>query len=89
MTRVLLSKIMGDDAKMSYVYDDYVFHYIVQDGITVLCLADEQQKRRVPFLFLTDIKDRFTSTYGDRAKSAIAFAMNTEFSRVLQDRMGA
>ena len=87
MTRVLLGKITGDDAKMSYVYDDYVFHYMVQDGITYLCLADEQQKRRIPFLFLSDIKERFTSTYGDRAKTAIAFAMNTEFARVLSDRM--
>ena len=73
---------------MSYVYDDFVFHYIVADGITILCLADEQQKRRIPFLFLTDIKERFATSYGDRAKTAIAFAMNTEFSRVLKDRMG-
>lgn len=27
------------------------------------------------------------STYGDRAQTAIAFAMNAEFARVLQDRM--
>jgi vesicle-associated membrane protein 7 len=32
---------------MSYIYDDYVFHYMVDDGLTYLCLADEQQKRRV------------------------------------------
>ena len=37
---------------MSYIYDDYVFHYMVDDGLTYLCLADEQQKRRIPFLFL-------------------------------------
>jgi hypothetical protein len=65
----------------------YVFHYQVADGIIYLCLADEQQARRLPFLFLADIKDRFTAQYGDRAKTAIAFAMNTEFSRVLSDRM--
>jgi hypothetical protein len=65
----------------------FVFHYVVEGGITYLCLADEQQKRRIPFLFLQDIKERFVSTYGDRAKTAIAFAMNTEFSRVLSDRM--
>lgn len=55
--------------------------------MTYLCLADEKQKRRIPFLFLAEVKDRFRATYGDRAKTAIAFAMNTEFARVLSDRM--
>jgi hypothetical protein len=132
VTRVLLGKIGPEDAKMSYVYDSYVFHYMVEDGITYLCLADEQQKRRIPFLFLQDVKERcvwlpqacllfvaagggalerrlvlaarttrsqaipvtkarppplprlrrFTSQYGDRIKTAISFAMNSEFSRV-------
>ena len=60
----------------------YVFHYMVEDGITYLCLADEQQKRRIPFLFLQDIKEKFCAQYGDRIKTAISFAMNTEFARV-------
>ena len=64
-----------------------MFHYEVQDGITYLCLADEQQKRRIPFLFLQDVRDKFVGQYGDRAKTAIAFAMNSEFSRVLAERM--
>lgn len=65
----------------------YVFHYIVEDGITYLCLADEQQKRRLPFQFLADIKDKFKSMYGDRAKTAITLAMNAEFARLLAERM--
>lgn len=87
VTRVLLGKIGPEDAKMSYAYDNYTFHYMVDDGITYLCLADEQQKRRIPFLFLQDVKERFVSQYGDRIKTAISFAMNSEFSRVLSDRM--
>ncbi len=65
----------------------YVFHYVVERGITYLCLADEKQKRRIPFLFLEDVKGRFQQTYGDRAATAIAFAMNAEFARVLQERL--
>lgn len=72
---------------MSYVYDNYVFHYIVDRGITYLCLADEKQKRRIPFSFLDDVRAKFQAAYGDRAATAIAFAMNGEFARVLQDRM--
>ena len=65
----------------------FVFHYMVKDGITYLCLADEQQKRRIPFLFLQDIMEKFTTAYGDRVKTAIAFAMNQDFSRTIEDRM--
>ena len=29
-----------------------MFHYIVENGVTYLCMADEQSRRRVPFAFL-------------------------------------
>lgn len=65
----------------------HIFHYIVDDGITYLCMADEEFGRRIPFAFLEDIKNRFRATYGDRGKAAHAYAMNTDFSRVLQNQM--
>lgn len=34
----------------------HIFHYIVEDQITYLCMADDDLKRRVPFLFLEDMK---------------------------------
>ena len=66
----------------------FVFHYVVEKGITYLCLGDEKNKRRIPFLYLDDIKAKFQAAYGDRANTAIAFAMNSEFSRVLEERIG-
>mmetsp|Transcript_15283 Transcript_15283/g.20159 ORF Transcript_15283/g.20159 Transcript_15283/m.20159 type:complete len:216 (+) Transcript_15283:118-765(+) len=87
ITRVLLGKIPETDSKMSYVYDKYVFHYLVSEGLTYLCMADDNTKRRLPFAFLEDIKNRFQATYGDRAQSAIAFAMNEDFGRTLQKQM--
>lgn len=36
----------------------YVFHYIVEDRITYLCMSDDQNKRRIPFAFLEDVKTR-------------------------------
>ncbi len=67
----------------------YIFNILVDDGITYLCLTDEEdkRKRRVAFAFLEDIKDRFRRDYGDRVHTAVAFAMNTEFQSVLEDRM--
>ena len=73
--------------KMSYVYDRHIFHYIVEDGLVFMTMADEEFGRRVPFSFLADIKNRFKSSYGDRAKTALAYGMNEDFSRVLEKQM--
>eukprot|EP00903_Cladosiphon_okamuranus_P019703 g18106.t1 len=87
ITRVLLGKIAPEDGKMSYVYDQHVFHYRVDDGLTFLCMADEDSRRRIPFAFLQEIKNRFQATYGDRGATAAAFAMNEDFSRTLENQM--
>lgn len=91
ITRLLLGKIPRDqDGKRSYVYDAHVFHYLVSDGLTYLCMTDDpqQQRFRAPFAYLDDIQTRFLSMYGrERAQTAFAFAMNEEFSRILQRQM--
>jgi len=87
VSRVLLKKIPEQDNKCSYIYDKYVFHYQVSDGLTYLCMSDQDFSRPLAFQFLNDIKDRFQATYGDRAKTAIAFAFNADFARVLQAQM--
>eukprot|EP00808_Paulinella_micropora_P031456 g62300.t1 len=87
VTRVLLKKIPDQDGKLSYIYDKFVFHYMVSDGLTYLCMADQQFPRLVAFQFLEDIRTRFKATYGDRGKTAIAFAFNSDFQRVLQQQM--
>merc|ERR1711991_112979 len=50
-------------------------------------MADESFKRRVPFAFLDDVKERWFATYGDRGASAIAFAMNEDFGRTLKKQV--
>ena len=87
ITRVLLGKIPPEDGKMSYVYDQYVFHYVVEKQLTFLCMADESFKRRVPFAFLDDVKERWFATYGERGSTAIAFAMNEDFGRTLKKQV--
>mmetsp|Transcript_2908 Transcript_2908/g.3044 ORF Transcript_2908/g.3044 Transcript_2908/m.3044 type:complete len:217 (-) Transcript_2908:92-742(-) len=88
VTRVLLGKISeNQDGKMSYVYDNHVFHYIVENRITYLCMCDETEKRRIPFAFLADMKQLFNEQYGEQAHTAIAFAFNAEFSPILMQRM--
>ncbi|KAF8393155.1 hypothetical protein HHK36_021396 [Tetracentron sinense] len=42
---------------------------------------------RIPFAFLEDIHQRFVKAYGRAVHSALAYAMNDEFSRVLSQQM--
>lgn len=73
---------------MSYVYDQYVFHYVVSGGICYLCMSDELNKHRIPYAFLNDIQEQFLKKYGtEKPQKAIAFAMNEAFSPILKARM--
>ncbi|TYZ60024.1 hypothetical protein PybrP1_006599 [[Pythium] brassicae (nom. inval.)] len=88
VTRVLLAKIPSHDGRMSYVYDKHVFHYLVEDQLIYLCMADNDDlKRRVPFMFLENMKTQFKAQYGDRGQTAIAFAMNADFQHVIRRQM--
>lgn len=88
VTRVLLAKIPTQDGKMSYVYDSYMFHYVVEGGVCFLCMSDELNKHRIPYAFLNDMKELFFTKYGrEDPLQAIAFAYNEDFSKVIQERM--
>jgi len=88
VARKILEKIPTTaNSKMSYVYERHIFHYVVDDQLIYLCMADEEFGRRIPFAFLEDMKSRFKSTYAERGKSALAFAMNEDFARVMKNLM--
>jgi len=65
----------------------YVYHYIVEDGTTYLCMADEGFGRAVPFKFLEDMKTRFKQSFGDRARTAHAYAFNNDFQQIIHKLM--
>mmetsp|Transcript_19667 Transcript_19667/g.62553 ORF Transcript_19667/g.62553 Transcript_19667/m.62553 type:complete len:181 (+) Transcript_19667:239-781(+) len=65
----------------------HLFHIVVNGGMIYLCMADEAFGRRIPFSFLEEVQGRFMTTYGDAAKTALAYAYNTEFARVLHQQM--
>ncbi|KAJ4458311.1 putative Vesicle-associated membrane protein 7B [Paratrimastix pyriformis] len=86
ITRRILTKIPPQNNKMSYVYDKFTFHYIVDNGIIYMCMCDMQFERRIAFGFLEAIRQRFISAYGDQAKTALAYAMK-DFSTELSKQM--
>jgi hypothetical protein len=87
VTRVLLSKIPEHDSRMSYVYDKHVFHYIVDQGITFLCMSDEGTRRRITFAFLEDIKKAWRDRFQSVEQTAIPFSLNDIFSPTLKQKM--
>ena len=61
VTRILLGKIPQESAKMSYVYDSYTFHYMIQKGLTYMVMADKDFGRRVPFAFIDEVSRQYST----------------------------
>lgn len=59
----------------------------VEGGITYLCMSSEMVKRRVPFAFLDDIRQRFRQQFGEAIHTAMPFELNESFSPVLRSRI--
>lgn len=89
IARQLLEKIPNGNtsSNASYSHDRFIFHIKINDGLTVVCMADDAYGRRIPFAFLEDIHQRFVKTYGRAIHSASAYAMNDEFSRILSQQL--
>lgn len=86
ITRVLLKKIpVGEDGKMNYVYDQYLFYYQVKNGLTVLCMTekDSQCSKVTAFGFLTAAEAEFLKIYSGRWQKASAYVYNNDFKSVL------
>lgn len=87
ITEQVLAQIGPDDSKMTYSHGSFLFHYILQDRIIYLCISDDEFERSRAFLFLNEIKKKFQNTFGAHAYSALPYAMNMEFSKILAGQM--
>ena len=87
VARRILERLPPGDSRQSYTQDRHLFHILSEEGLTFLCMADEGMGRRVPFAFLEEVRGRFTQAYGSAALTALAYAYNTEFSRILHQHM--
>lgn len=52
-----------------------------------MCITDDEFERSRAFIFLSEIKKKFLATYGLTAATALPYAMNTDFARVLSSEM--
>ncbi|XP_033210638.1 vesicle-associated membrane protein 7 [Belonocnema kinseyi] len=87
VTEQILAKIPPTNDKLTYSQGPYLFHYICEERIIYMCITDDDFQRSRAFLFLNEVKRRFQAVYGEGALTALAYAMNTEFGRVLANEM--
>lgn len=88
VTEQIIAKIPPHNDKLTYSHGNYLFHYICEDRIIYLCITDDDFERSRAFLFLNEIKRRFQASYGQlAAETAMPYAMNSEFARVLANEM--
>lgn len=88
IARQILEKLPNSaDSHLSYSQGRFIFHVTKADGLIFLCMADDSFGRRIPFAFLEEIHTRFMKSYGRTAQTALAYAMNDEFSRVLSQQL--
>jgi vesicle-associated membrane protein 7 len=62
ITMQLLQQIQPESSK-SLELEEYMFHYINQAGILVLCMADKNVERKLAFTFIQDVRNTFQETY--------------------------
>lgn len=87
VTEQILLKIPDRDAKMTYSHGNYLFHYVRANGIIYYAITEDDYERSRAFQYLGEIKKKFQTNYGDLAQTALPYAMNNDFSIVLNVQM--
>ena len=64
-----------------------MYHYVVSNNLTFLCMTDKNFTRVSAFKFLNDLEAEFLDIYGDRGQTAVAYSFNADFQRVISKLM--
>ncbi|KAH6909831.1 vesicle-associated membrane protein [Coprinopsis sp. MPI-PUGE-AT-0042] len=88
-TTTILSKIPETDSKLTYVWEQYLFHYVSEAGFIYLVMADEAAGRRMPFGFLAELQRQFLSrpTGSSSADDSPAYALQGSFGPTISNLM--
>ncbi|CAD7939507.1 unnamed protein product [Amoebophrya sp. A120] len=72
--RTIIPPAQGEVKRLSYLYDQWLFHFVLDNQFCFLCLAEREAGRRIPFTFLdqlrTDFRTKFSPLFLDRRASA-------------------
>lgn len=82
-TRKFIQNIKPGNAQedwKSYTCGEQAFHYIIDGELWYVCMADRTMERRLPFGFLSALKDLFDERFKKEVWSkAGAFSLNDQF----------
>ncbi|KIY72287.1 VAMP/synaptobrevin-like protein [Cylindrobasidium torrendii FP15055 ss-10] len=86
-TQTILSKIPPNNSKLTYVWEQYLFHYISEGGYVYLVMAEDAAGRKMPFAFLNELQRRFTATPSSSDPSRPAYALQGSFGPTIAELM--
>lgn len=52
----LMQRVTPDTKKTFEIEGDFLFHYINEDGLTVLCMTDRSIQKKIAFAFMQDTR---------------------------------
>jgi len=86
-THSILAKIPPNNSKLTYVWENYLFHYISEGGYVYLVMADDSAGRRMPFAFLGEVKEKFESAAGSSSNDLAEYSLQSSFGHTLSSIM--
>jgi hypothetical protein len=51
------------ETKKTFELEEFFFHYINEDNLTVLCMTDKVVNKKIPFAFMQDLRKTLLATY--------------------------
>jgi hypothetical protein len=78
------------DTKKTFELEDFLFHYINEDGLTVMCMTDKAMQKKIPFAFLQDIRKTLIQQYSPRElENAKAYGLSTFTDKIKEKLVSA
>ena len=68
-----------ENTKKTFELEEFFFHYINEDGLTILCMTDKNlNSKKIPFAFMQDLRKQLLSQYSQREiENAKAYQLGT------------
>ena len=76
-----------ENTKKTFELDEFLFHYINEDGLSVLCMTDKKFNFKQAFAFLVDVKKSLLDYYTSRDLERAGAHALTTFPETIQDKM--
>ena len=71
----------------TFELEEFLFHYINEFGISVMCMTDKQFPRKMSFAFLQDVKKSLLDQYTSRDLSNAQNNSLTTFNHYIAEKI--